>query len=90
MIWCVLCLWRPDPMAAPLAVYRPKDWLPIAWDGSNALPTVVSPAGQLTDWPEVALVYHWSQAHPDLLRQLIGEYEVDRWPRPRGSTMSTS
>jgi hypothetical protein len=81
---CVLGDWVFDPFATPLAVYpaRGVRLLPIGWTGD--VPAQVHWADGLAEtMPGVALVYHWSQAHPDLLESLIGEFETDTYPRSR-------
>lgn len=79
---CVLCDWVMDWEGTPWYVYRAGEQFPLTWRSDQTEPTTVLLTSLIVDTvPGCALVYHWSQAHPEQLRALIGEHETDSWPR---------
>jgi hypothetical protein len=75
---CVLCDWSYDPGGTPRFVYRSCGQLPLRWDPDGAYPVreVRMDEKLSVTVPWVALVTHWSEAHPEQLTGLIDAWEL--------------
>jgi hypothetical protein len=82
MTECVLCDWVMDWTAPPWCVYQVGTQYPLTWKRNEIEPSVIHLSDLIADTlPGIALVHHWSQAHPSQLRALVGPVEIDVWPR---------
>jgi hypothetical protein len=79
---CVLCDWTIDLLATVRCAYRPGQMLPLTWrDGE--ITEVLLTDGVAESMYGIALVEHWAVSHPEQLRMMVGEFELDtggpRW-----------
>jgi hypothetical protein len=77
VLQCVLCNWKIDWLAPPIAAYLPGDRFPLTWypDGPHQV-FLSDPITPESVW-RVACVAHWAKDHPEQLKMALGGVEVE-------------